>query len=178
MSFQDKLQVHVSSLDKELSKCSYLNHFERQSGIKKVYVVGGIISFYFFLIFINWGGRFLSNVLGCVLPIYYSILAIESSNKAKNIQWLAYWIIYACLILIEHYEYSILYWLPFYYFFKTLFILYLSLPQFNGAQTIYWTAIHPFYIKYFIKSSSSDSSVSQNNNNNTIKEDTTHSHSQ
>lgn len=151
MSFQDKLQAHVSRLDKELSQYSCLNQFERQWGIKKVYAVGGVIGVYFFLIFINVGGRFLSNVLGCLIPMYYSVLAIESSNKANNVQWLSYWVIYGFLILVEHYDQSLLYWFPFYYFFKSVFILYLSLPQFNGAQTIYWTFFHPFFVKYCSK---------------------------
>ncbi|KTW27357.1 hypothetical protein T552_02336 [Pneumocystis carinii B80] len=160
MSFQDKLQAHVSRLDKELSQYSYLNQFERQWGIKKVYAVGAVIGLYFFLIFINVGGRFLSNILGCIIPMYYSVLAIESSNKANNIQWLSYWVIYGFLILIEHYEQSLLYWLPFYYFFKSIFILYLSLPQFNGAQTIYWTFFHPIFIKYCSKATSTTTLVS------------------
>lgn len=37
----------------------------------------------------------------------------------------------------------ILYWVPFYYVFKSVFILWLQLPGTRGAEVLYNQALHP-----------------------------------
>jgi len=48
-----------------------------------------------------------------------------------------YWIIFAFLSLIES-AFSVTYWLPFYYAFKFIFVLWLGLPQFRYASRPPW----------------------------------------
>lgn len=65
-----------------------LNNFEKQTNVPKVYVFLGLIGLYFFLIFFNIGGEFLVNFAGFVIPGYYSMEALFSTNKVDDTQWL------------------------------------------------------------------------------------------
>ena len=80
-----------------------------------------------------------SNMIGWFLPAYLSIQAIESPGTNDDKQWLTYWVgrmetlrlrssfqvVFGLLNLVESMGVrAILYWVPMYYVFKTLFIIY------------------------------------------------------
>lgn len=72
----------------ELSKYGPLNDFEKQTSVPKVYVVLGLGALYFFLVFFNIAGEFLVNLIGFILPTYYSMNALFSATKTDDTQWL------------------------------------------------------------------------------------------
>lgn len=72
---------------------------------------------------------------------YASFKAIESPSKEDDKQWLTYWTVIGFVQMIEYFSDILLYWFPFYYLFKTLFVLYLALPQFRVS----------FFILFYFK---------------------------
>ncbi|KAJ8559773.1 hypothetical protein K7X08_003831 [Anisodus acutangulus] len=70
-------------------------------------------------------------------PLYASVVAIESTSKLDDEQWLAYWILYSFLILIEMVLQPALEWIPIWYDVKLAMVAWLVLPQFKGAAFIY-----------------------------------------
>ncbi|PKA47456.1 Protein HVA22 [Apostasia shenzhenica] len=70
-------------------------------------------------------------------PLYASIQAIESPSKLDDEQWLAYWILYSFLTLMEMLAEPVLYWIPIWYQIKLVVVAWLVLPQFRGASFIY-----------------------------------------
>lgn len=99
-----------------MSKYQYLNEFEKQTGVQKVYVVLGLGALYFFLIFFNVAAEFLVNTVGFAIPAYYSLNALFTHGSADDTQWLTvsqttryhldvswltksfqYWVVYAFL---------------------------------------------------------------------------------
>lgn len=66
-----------------------------------------------------------------VYVAYASFKAIESPGKEDDKQWLTYWTVIGFVQMGEYFSDILLYWFPFYYLFKTLFVLYLALPQFR-----------------------------------------------
>jgi len=152
MTFQDRVQGqfqnHVSQFDKELSKYPTLVNFEKQTNVPKVYVIGGVGFLYFLLIFFNLGGQLLVNLAGFVIPAYYSLQALFTTQKADDTQWLTYWVCFSFLSVLEA-ALDPTYWLPFYYLFKFAGILWLSLPQFSGAQVLFRNALYPLFARYF-----------------------------
>jgi len=154
MSFQDKAQAHISQLDKELGKYKILNDFESQTSVPKVYVVLGVGALYFFLIFFNIAAEFLVNTLGFVIPAYYSLNALFTSNSVDDTQWLTYWVVYAFLTVVES-AVNAVYWFPFYYTFKFIAILWMALPQTNGAQIVFRAALQPLFARHFNQGSTS-----------------------
>jgi len=149
MSFQDKLQHSISQFDKELSKYPALNNLEKQTGAPKVYVAGGVAGLYFLLILFNLGGQFLVNVAGFVIPAFYTLNSLFTITQEDDIQWMSYWVVFSFLTVIES-AIDICYWFPFYYTFKLLFVLWLGLPQFGGAQMVFRSFLSPILGKYFV----------------------------
>lgn len=154
MSIQDKAQHQISQLDKELSKHQFLNDFERQTNVPKVYVVLGLGALYFFLVFFNIGANFLINTVGFAIPAYYSLDALFSVGKADDTQWLTYWVVYAFLTFFES-AVNAVYWFPFYYTFKFVLVLWMALPQTAGAQVVFRSFLQPVFSRYFTGGSTS-----------------------
>jgi receptor expression-enhancing protein 5/6 len=103
---------------------------------------------YFLLIFVNVGGvgQLLANFATLVIPGYYSLVALESHSTRDDIHYLTYWVVYAAFSVFEFWSNAILYWIPFYWLFKTVLFLYLGLPQYNGARWVYQTVVRPFSV--------------------------------
>jgi receptor expression-enhancing protein 5/6 len=143
--------------------------------VSKVFLALGIGFVYFFLIFLNYGGQILSNLVGFIFPgtfplqrrliaAYESIKAIESVGTADDTQWLTYWVVFSFFNVVEYWSRTILYWLrmfpgpmgyglanlglAFYYLFKTIIVLWLALPQFRGAQYIYHAFLRPLLARH------------------------------
>lgn len=63
-----------------------LNDFEKQTSVPKVYVILGLLALYFFLVFFNIAGAFLTNFAGFIIPGYYSLEALFSASKTDDTQ--------------------------------------------------------------------------------------------
>lgn len=50
---------------------------------------------------------------------------------------------------------SVVYWFPFYYTFKFVFLLWLSLPAFRGADIVFRSFLQPTLSRYFVHGSPS-----------------------
>ncbi|KAJ6787579.1 hypothetical protein PWT90_00662 [Aphanocladium album] len=153
-SAQDKAQNYLSALDRELSKYPALNNLEKQAGVPKAYAVIGVAALYFFLIIFNLGGQLLTNFAGFVIPGYYSLAALFTETKDDDTQWLTYWVVFAFFSVIESF-FNIVYWFPFYFVFKFVFLLWLSLPMFRGAEIVFRSFLAPTLSRYFKGSSPS-----------------------
>lgn len=103
--------------------------FEQKTKVPKVYVASAAVFILFTLIFFNVWGELLTNIVGFVYPAYASFKAIESSRKDDDSQWLTYWVVFGFLNVIEFFSDILVFWLPFYYFFKASIILWLVMPQ-------------------------------------------------
>lgn len=147
-TFQDKAQAYVGQIDKELSKYPTLNNLEKQTSVPKVYAFLGLIASYFFFIFFNIGGQFLTNLAGFIIPGYYSLEALFSVSKSDDTQWLTYWVVFAFFTVFES-AVSAVYWFPFYYTFKFILVLWLALPATGGAQIVFRSFIQPVFARYF-----------------------------
>ncbi|PHH64921.1 hypothetical protein CDD81_3778 [Ophiocordyceps australis] len=148
MSFQEKAHGYIGTLDKELSKYPALNNLEKSSGVPKAYAVVGVAALYLFLIVFNLGGQLLTNFAGFVIPGYYSLNALFTTNKDDDTQWLTYWVVFSFFTVIESFI-NIVYWFPFYFVFKFIFLLWLSLPMFRGADIIFKSFMVPTLGRYF-----------------------------
>ena len=127
----------------------------------KAYAVAGFVGLYLLLVAFNLGGQLLTNVAGFVIPGYYSLAALFTTTSRDDTQWLTvrfccllatdqifravafgfgtdwlssphtqYWVVFAFLTVIESLI-SVVYWFPFYFMFKLVFLLWLSLPTFR-----------------------------------------------
>lgn len=129
-----------------------MRQFELRTGLPRSYAILGGFGLYFVLIFLNIGGvgQLLSNIAGLVIPGYFSLLALESTTTKDDTQLLTYWVVFATFNVVEFWSKAILYWIPFYYLFKTVFLVYIGIPSTGGAETVYNAAIKPFSRRYIV----------------------------
>lgn len=80
---------------------------------------------------------------------YASVVAIESTSKLDDEQWLAYWILYSFLTLMEMLLQPLLEWIPIWYDMKLAFVAWLVLPQFRGAAFLYEKFVREKVIKKY-----------------------------
>ncbi|AET41382.1 Yop1p Ecym_8087 [Eremothecium cymbalariae DBVPG len=160
--FLAKAQRQLQALDKQFAGNKLLEEFERRTNLPKSYAIAGGAGLYLFIIFINVGGvgEILSNFVGFVVPGYYSLVALKSASKDDDTQLLTYWIVFAFFSVIEFWSKAILYWIPFYWFFKTIFLIFIALPQLHGASMVYNRVIAPLTDSYIVGSINKKTDIS------------------
>ena len=108
----------------------------------KAYAFIGAVTLLTLLHFVNALAAPVSNLIGWGLPAYLSFKALESPGNDDDAQWLTYWIIFGFFNFAEGFALrALLYYFPWYFSFKTLFILWLQLPAFR-------VSIHHYLIFY------------------------------
>ena len=98
--------------------------------------------------FINIFSKYITCIVGVVLPAYWSIKAIESPQYDDDKQWLTYWAIYGLFTLLDQFANIILRIFPFYFIFKIIFLIWCFMPNTMGALFIYNKFIGPYFKKY------------------------------
>lgn len=130
--------------DKALSQYPAMNKLEQRTGVPKTYLAAGGIALVALLVSVNILARPASNFVGWGLPAYLSMKAIETPSGRDDVQWLTYWVIFGFLTYLESFALRpILYYVPWYFALKTVFVLWLQLPQTKGAARMYHSAIRP-----------------------------------
>ncbi|KAH7670236.1 receptor expression-enhancing protein 5/6 [Dioscorea alata] len=91
----------------------------------------------YFWTFLTYLNTISGPTITLLYPLYASIQALESPAKLDDEQWLAYWILYSFLTLLEMIADPILKWIPIWYQMKVILVAWLVLPQFRGAAFLY-----------------------------------------
>lgn len=124
--------LKVSDDAAQLSKYPVLVSLEQRTQMPKAYAFIGAVTLLTLLHFINALAAPVSNLIGWGLPAYLSFKALESPGNDDDAQWLTYWIIFGFFNFAEGFALrALLYYFPWYFSFKTLFILWLQLPAFR-----------------------------------------------
>ena len=123
-----------------------VNTITRKTGINGWLIVLAMVG----VLAVIFRGYFESQITQCVaiiFPAYCSMQAIASPETDDDTQWLTYWTIYGIFTLVETFFGYFLHVLPFYFFIKMAFLIWLFLPNFNGATWIYNNILIIFFGK-------------------------------
>jgi receptor expression-enhancing protein 1/2/3/4 len=88
--------------------------------------------------------RSLSSLASFVFPVLASYKALEHDDITLIRPWLVYWVVIAIQLTVEAYAGFILRALPLYELWRLCFMLWLVLPQFQGASQLYFDHVQPF----------------------------------
>lgn len=91
---------------------------------------------------------FIASVTTIVLPCYLSYKSLRLGDPAQTTPWLIYFIMLTLTLLAESWTLFIIGWVPFYSWFRLFFLLYLVLPQTQGAKHLYLTYFEPFIVHH------------------------------
>lgn len=89
-----------------------------------------------------------SQIAGVVYPVYATFKALRTQDLPASERWLTYWAIYGVFSLLERVADKALKWLPYYSHLKFGFLLWLQLPQTQGAKYIYQKVLEPHLRRY------------------------------
>jgi len=95
----------------------------------------------------------LSHVLSAwfafLLPCYgtFKALSHRPVSEPELERWSQYWAVIGVVVAFEYLAEFLISWLPLYWELKTLFLLFLALPQTQGSTYIYGTYLQPFFVK-------------------------------
>ncbi|GAK65549.1 uncharacterized protein PAN0_009c3766 [Moesziomyces antarcticus] len=123
-----------------------LKKFEQTVPIPKAYAALGAFGIFTLFVFFNIAAGFLTNLLGFFVPAYFSLKALESPQPEDDVQWLTYWVVFGMFTFLETFSSIVLYYVPWYYTIKTLAIVWLMLPQTQGAKMVYSKVIRPAFL--------------------------------
>ncbi|KAK1941341.1 Receptor expression-enhancing protein 5 [Phytophthora citrophthora] len=140
----EKMQLYMDKWAKDLEKFPVLQQAQDATGVEKLYLVAGGAAVLLLLLLVGFGAGLICNLVGFVYPAFCSFKAIETDDKKDDVQWLTYWVVYACFNIVEIFADFLLYWIPFYYAFKLGFLLWLFMPSTLGASFLYMHFLAPF----------------------------------
>jgi receptor expression-enhancing protein 5/6 len=119
----------------QLEHYPLLKAFEQRTQVPKAYTIIALIGVVLLFHFFNPLAAPASNLVGWALPAYMSFKAIETPATQDDVQWLTYWIVFGTFNFFESFALrAILYYFPWYFAFKTVFILWLQLPAFRVSR--------------------------------------------
>ena len=108
------------------------------------YALGAGIVFVMFGI----GQTYITNIIGVLYPAFMSFIALETDGLDDDKQWLTYWVCFGVFNIFETFAGIILRFIPFYYFLKVGFLVYLFHPNTLGANWVYKNVIVPHMADY------------------------------
>ncbi|XP_065604895.1 receptor expression-enhancing protein 6 isoform X2 [Cyrtonyx montezumae] len=136
-------------LDRPGPLSDLLGRLEARTGVHRLYLATGSLAFLGLYLMFGYGAALLCNLIGFIYPAYVSIKAIESSSKEDDTMWLTYWVVYGIFSVAEFFSDIFLYWFPFYYAGKCLFLVWCMAPvSWNGSQVLYHNVIRPCFLKH------------------------------
>lgn len=89
-----------------------------------------------------------SSATTILLPAYLSYKALRTNDPAQTHPWLIYFTILSLALLFESWTLFIIGWIPFYSWFRLIFLLYLVLPQTQGAKILYLNYLEPYIVHH------------------------------
>ena len=125
----------------------HLKLIEKKTGQNPKIILGTLAASLIFVI-IGYLEKYITCIVGIVLPTYWSIKAIESNEGDDDKQWLTYWAVYAVFDFLDLFAGFILKIIPFYYILKLIFLIWCFMPNTQGALMVYNHIIKKFFIKY------------------------------
>ncbi|KAL7276924.1 hypothetical protein RUND412_000068 [Rhizina undulata] len=87
--------------------------------------------------------KLLGSIATFLFPVFASYKALKANDPAQLQPWLMYWVVIACVLVIESWTGWLFSWLPFFQEIRAGFMLWLVLPQTQGATKLYLEYVHP-----------------------------------
>lgn len=123
-----------------------LKELEEKTGVSKVFFFVGFTALFCGLLYLAGGAKLMVDLAGFLYPAYMSFKALDTAETTDDVQWLTYWVVFATFSIIDGTIGFVTGFIPFYYYIKIAFLVWLYHPQFMGATVLYNQAIRPLVL--------------------------------
>ncbi len=128
-------------------KIPHIVQLRDKTGVEEGFIILGALVLSVLLILIFMGGTILSVILTVVYPAFKSIKALETKGDDDDKIWLTYWCVFGIFSLVDEFGGIILSLIPFYYYIRLVFFVWMMHPSTQGATTVYKTVLKPLLSK-------------------------------
>ena len=119
----------------------------QKTGIKGIYVVIGLI-ISVILVYLNIFDSVITNFIGTFYPSMATISSIYKNDLKEQKDWLTYWTVFSCFVLLDMFSPIIIKIVPFYLVIKIILLIWLFMPGSNGRTLIYAIIVRRILGKY------------------------------
>ena len=144
----DILNARLRPLNALGDKVPQIKEFARNAGIESGVIVaagGAVLSLVTLCVF---GATILTLAITVLYPAAKSIQALETHSTDDDKEWLTYWIIFGIFTLLDDFAGFLLSMIPYYFWIKLAFFVYLFAPMTKGSQVIYDKVVKPLLDQY------------------------------
>lgn len=143
---------HVKKAEQELEKLAHHNpqfiEICKKYGLPPGKVLGGVFGVVILFGVISQGYNIICSLLTCIYPLIQSIRSIESGNGDDDKKWLCFWTVFGIFQTVELFIGFLLEFIPYYYWLRVGFFVYLMAPQTQGSEVLYKSVFKPFLTKH------------------------------
>jgi len=146
--YEAKFQLDF--IDNQLKNIPLFVAAEQKTGVRRAFLLFGLLGFLFLLVFFTKGLDTICNLLGFFYPAYLSAQAIKRENAQELVFWVGYWLVFGLMIVVEDFfDYWFYHasWGPVYFFIKIFFLLWCFFPSTQGARMVSSTFLLPLQTK-------------------------------
>lgn len=133
----DQINQKLRPLNRFGDQIPQLKDVARKAGVETGVLVGAALVIGLLVTFAMFGSAILTLSITVIYPSIKSIQALETIGTQDDKEWLTYWIIFGLLSLIDDCFGFILECIPYFFWLKLAFFIYLLAPQTRGALTLY-----------------------------------------
>ena len=132
------LSSYLDQIRHEIDKTSlkkYSDQLYEKTGVAPEVLIMISIIVLSFMLFFGIFPNIICNLIAYLFPFYGTLYTIENKKFDKN--WLIYWVLLGMISVMESAIHIILYWIPFYYPLKAVFLLWSMSTKYKGATLVY-----------------------------------------
>ncbi|RKO96474.1 hypothetical protein CXG81DRAFT_14727 [Caulochytrium protostelioides] len=139
-TMRDHVDAYLSGFDHYLRRYRTLCAVERRTGVPKVYFTLAAYVLVTISLFFDLGAAFTVSLLGWGYPTFRALAAAQRSDTASLGAWVTYFSAWALWNTLEAAltPARLTERIPFYYVIKTLFLFWMLLPKYAGAQRMHY----------------------------------------
>ena len=141
---QDNDDNQISLLEKWQK---HMNLIQEKTGIKGIFVILGLVISVIFVYF-NIFDSIITNMVGTLYPAFWTIKSLEQNIVEEQKKWLTYWVVFGFFIIFDTSSIVIVKFIPFYFLFKILFLIWLFMPGSNGCTLVYHFVVKKIFRFY------------------------------
>ena len=125
-----------------------ITQIEGATGLNKSQIINYAMYGGVGLVMLGVGQVYITTTIGVLYPAFMSFVALESAGAEDDKMWLTYWVVYGTFQIIDEFGSIILSLIPFYFFLKLVFLVWMMHPATCGARWIYDNYLSNFVKQY------------------------------